>query len=463
MRISPVSLSYSNTLSKTKNKSGENKNFSQTHEYIARSASQNVSFNGLLKGLLELAKSLSGYEQSVKRLVKNAAVENKAAAFVDKIDSVINRRNITNRLGKVKGYEEFHNSNAGEKLMRKVELNPDNSVKTITTYEYVPNSKNNELSRTFNFDATGNLQWETRYIYEETSAGSRRLAETADYSPDGTLRHITRYFNDGVRADYDAQGNELKRLRNVWRSDAGYSTEVMELNPNSPYYGKIQVLDDDLNLFEVIRFEEISCPYYRIAKEYAYYPNGQLKREGERMLDSSGFGEGELDLNKEFYESGALKYIKNSSGYGYKKFYENGTLLEEQRVSTGYSGTRTYISGKITETYAEDGKTVIRFANTCPHDSEVYGINERAYIKDYSPDGKTLKKVEIKSCNDYRSIDEWYTVTFDDNGNLSKIYDKQMFSPDDKPDFTAGNNIENCSAKVKEIYQKWVNANKNKG
>lgn len=458
MKVSPVSLCCSNSLNR-RNQNREVKNVPVNSGFGYTSPQQSVSFGGLLKTVFDIAKEVSGYNNAVKKLLKNKTVENKVNVFVDKIDSAINRRNITNRFGKVKGFEEYRSSNAGEKLVRKVELNPDDSVRTITTFEYVPNSKNNELARTFNYDAQGKLQWETRYKYDEKSWG-RSLSETADYAPDGTLRHKTRYFNDGVRADYDAQGNELKRSRNVWRSDAGYSTEVMELNPNSPYYGKIQVLDEDFNLFEVIKFEEIHSPYYRSAKEYAYYPSGKLKRESEWMLSSDGFGERELSKNKELYESGALKYIKDSSGYGYKKFYENGTLMEEQKVSTGYSGTRTYISNINTKTFAQDGKTVIRYSDTCPQDSEVFGINERAYIEDYSADGKMLKKVYGKSCNRDRSTKECYTVTFDDKGNLSSIYNKEIYSPDEKPDFKAGDNIENCSDKVKELYRKWVNANK---
>lgn len=417
---------------------------------------QEVSFGSLLSSFQKVVKSLTGYDVLVQKGGKNGAVNKAAEIFVDKIEPKILKENILTKSGNIKGFYEYRKSNAGIKNLRKVELNPDNTIKTITTYEYVPNSKYNELSRTFNFDGQGNLQWETRYKYAKDYS-SKYISETEDYGPDGSFLHRTIYGWNGIKRDYDANGNVLRAVRTTSSEENDYQTlmEVIDYNPNSPYYGKVQVLDNDFNLLEIIKYE--SQGESSIVKEFKYYPSGKFKSEAECYI-SGGFSSGKPWNKREVYESGALKYIDKPGDRGYYRYYENGNLMEEQSVTSYYSGTHTYISNIDKVKYAPDGKTVILRSSSCPNDSWIPDINEREHTLEYSPDGKTVKQIYHKLFEKYGSKHEEYTVKFNDDGSISEIYIGKSFSHS-TPDFKSGEDIALARENIRNIYDEYKNVN----
>lgn len=471
MRVSPVNLSYSNSLNESR-KNKVTKNVPQYNSYFTNTPQQNVSFCGLWKSIIKLAKEVSGYDDALTKLTESSTIQKNIDIFVDKIDGTLNRENILNKSGKIKGFIEYHDSNAGPKIQRKVELNPDDTVKTITTYEYVPNSPHNYISRTFNFDGQGRMQWETRYKYNE----GKQLSETSNYDPEGNFIQKTAYWPlFGIKEDYNESGVLLKRMRTSLRDGVGNITEIVDYNPSSPYYGRTQVIDDDFNLIETIRYEKVPNSYSDI-REFRYYPSGKLKSvancDGNCEFSYNSWNKREFyesgklksdeysGTYKEYYENGNIKVHSRDSGNQYETYYENGNLMEKKYAATYYSGTHTYIADIDITKYAPDGKTVIVRSTSCPNDPWIPDINEREHTVEYSPDGKTIKKIYHKLFEKYGNTHEEYTVKYKDNGDLSAIYIGKFFYPASPPDFRDGDDINKCSYQVQKIYNEYKDMNK---
>lgn len=446
MRVSPITSGYLNT----QKNSIQKKNYETRNDvtsFFPLQSGQNMNFIGLGK----YVKALFGDAEAIGQIIKDKAIKEGINTFVDQIDRNLNKRNILSNNGRIKGFEEYYNSNAGEKLLRKVEFNNNNSVKTVTTFEYVPNSQNNLINRTFNYDNQGKLQWETRYKYD-----GRNIVETTNYDPNGKFLHKTMYGSDydgSYTRDYDIEGNVLRYAKRKHRENM-YVIELEDYNPKSPYFGKIQVLDEDLNLFEVIKYEKregFFAPF-----EVKYYPNGKFKSEAQCNM-ANGVGYEGVHDKREVYESGALKYLDKPYGKGYKMYYENGNLMEEKTVTTWYTGTHSSISDISIVRYAEDGKTVIKTSSSCPKDTWVTGSYSRNEEIDYTPDGRMVKRVYVCSEKEYKRSN--YIVNFDDNGNISEIINYSDFDYS-KPNFKAGNNIGDFDSETQAIYSKWSNINK---
>ena len=405
MRVNPISQHQSVGVKSRTNK----ENYSFSTQNLARLKNNEFQKNSphfegnkttvALKAIksITIPTMLAGFKSLLPTQAQKQEQEEKPV-FKDYIDtSELCRSEVYDSNNELQSYTEFYRSNAGEKIQKKVEFNPDKTIHTITTYEYVKDSPKNYLRKTFNSDGQGNLQWYTTYKYS-----NGELKETENYDANGEFIHKTVYGpRSGETTDYDA--NDIRLRSKTWdiRSKGGYVlTEYDENNNELPLK---KVTNRDNELYEYLKYDKQNY------KEYRYYLSGKLKS----VAKVSPYNREALSDRTEYYENGVVKYTENRDGY--KNFREDGTLIEQlvnERIYSGSSG-RFEIFKTNTYRYAPDGKTIVGF-----HHVDLFKDGHYSNIKneedlgiDYTDDGRKVKKVYSNTRH--------YEMNFDDEQDLN--------------------------------------------
>lgn len=438
MKVNPITYNYNNY--KKINKQNNNKHMSTPSGLDNRDFGYQaplINFTGL---------HTSG-------IVKNAA-----GKFIDKIDSVIHETVSIN--GGVKTILTYNDSNAGRKIISKLEQDLYGNFISLTRYKYIPNSENNHLISTYNFDANNNFLWETKYKYKDNV-----IAETSDYDALQNLLHKTRYnyynFNGQKRlafiTDIDPDGNPIKqvsfRLRDKRFNPADFSNYSMsqELFVNKKYINNFinshRREFDFLNpIFSLFREE---TPYdFNILGTYDV--SGRLKSITLIRIPSD-----DVILTEQRYvsEQGVLfddnlnprllflnlKYPCEGGVYKSKIDDDWGASLAQQRIyhpdgrlisvyDTGFAPGQDSTVATLTY-FAQDGKT----ANISYSKSS---SDKFAICREYYPDG-SLKK-ERSNYMRYganRNEDELMELvrTFNSDGKFTGYNEFHSNKPIDKP------------------------------
>ena len=410
MRVSPVTPSYLSVQKFSNNKSSSQSSLSQNNQNIT--ASSNVQFTGFWRKIL--TGDIAG------ALIESAAKRGKAAAKAveENIDRTLKTENLIGENGKVKGFLKYLTDRDGSKIPQmKIEKNPDGTIKTMTQFEYVPNSNYRKIAKTQNLDADGNLQWETRYKYSEYG----KLETTENFDKDGNFLHRTEYrYNTGFdlvdeTLDYNPEGELLNRVKYSSTYEDKYKKvkEIQYFDKSARDDGRIYVFDNDDNLLEIKRYEQREtsfAPY-----EIKYYPSGKFKSEAK----CSQYGLAPYD-KKEYYESGVLKYADKPYGSGHQEFYENGKLKFDNEIETYNTGTHHSISAITGTSYAPDGITKKSVLISHPKDNFVMHDYEGSALLEFSPDGKIVKQIKVYD-NTRADYNPKHTIEFNNEGNLISI------------------------------------------
>lgn len=431
MRVSPIASSY---FSVQKNNVNENKNVSKTGMSVDNNynSGKEISFGWWFK-----KKTV---DPVVDEIVKKQKIFNKY--IYDIVDTQLKVENITSVNGKIKGFiEYFTSSQRGRIPQLKVENNPDGTIKTITRFEYEPDTNFNRLLKTRNEDAHSNLQWETRYKYDERG----KLVQTENYDANGKFLHRTEYSDYGflgtcdrnvykTTRDYDANGNLLNVVEHSRDEDFNKFKRIKYSDKSPRDDGRYYIFDTDDNLIEIVKYEIRSDSYAPL--EIKYYPNGNFKSES-RVGMANGVSTGGLIKLKEHYESGALKYIAESNGMGAKEYYENGAIksifngTETQNFhengklkskiieNTYYTGTHTSISSIKRIFYSQDGKPT-NVIISYPKDRWVMGSYKGSAKYDFYEDGKTIKELQFFN-NEEAANSPQCVVKYNQSGDLVSI------------------------------------------
>ncbi len=341
-------------------------------------------------------------------------------SFQDKISKTLRSEDLFKN-GKVAGFIQYFDSNAGRKLQRKFETDELGNFLADTKYVYKPNNRRNELLKTFNFDENGKLLWETRYEYQKGN-----LVKTANYDINNNLLHTTEYtFKDGC-LDSTTDKTPEGKIKNIIEYFHTKGSPISKQKVYMEYYPetKIAFLEKLKQKPEhVVFFDEDGA----VSETREFYESGKIKSIMKDYPSYFGVPTAKVD----YRESGAISNVHiyhNYTGYDYRS---DGTLKTLTESNQGHSM-------KITEYYT-DGKTVRNIMATkrgyLPENLEL--VEERdagghlIYQKIYEPDGLG-RPDEITNENFYDKFTHIITKSIQKNVWDENRYDERLFTADGK-------------------------------
>lgn len=381
MKVNPV---VSNYLSSSRVQSVNEHNYLASKNYqnknLLNNSSQDISFGS---GVVTEALKLVG-----KALKK---IYSKPEVFTDVIEPTLQKSTYTKQ--NINTVIEYFNSNAGKKIQRKLEHDINGNFFADTRFLYKPNSKNNELLKTFNYDKDGNLLWETRYKYNEAG----RKIKTTNIDKDGNILSIS---------DYEYVDGEIQHLM-----------YVVDKTPEGEVWKKTKYFRDPVDGEYVFSSESSSNPefisnFIRNNKDIAFLPDNfsdGVKFDDLKIKEFSIYYDAKGQMNN-------LEYKFETSEQPMKKHIDILTIGLKNNNEVDKYFLHTYDLNVLRQ--REDGFALYS-ANGILKE-----VSNRLYDKKYYEDGKTIKEIYENNLvvNKKVLIKEFYP-----NGQLKTDYDYSLF------------------------------------
>ena len=346
----------------------------------------------------------------------------------------------------VKTTYKYFESNAGKKLVSKLEETLDGEFIAFTKYKYKPNSEQNQLMATYNFDKNNKLLWATQYKYNEFNL----VSETANLDARGNLLHRTEYsYSNTVwgrwlefTKDFDKDGKEIKRVR-YYKPEShelqkgigrkGLSVELIKGEREIEQFVKEH--EAEMNILNSIsqKLKGIIPEKFHILR--GFNPDGHLTSTYlVRQPDISSF-----DVKEGMKIIGEQGVLYNEFG-NVDKVVINHRFVHHYGYNTIKSPEELTRKAVLQELYSPDGNLLESFWD-CGYKRYFYGTDKVQEIiernssgaeygrKEFYPSGEVkVAEYNWRRYGDSGSTGETMQVTtwYDENGNYLNRYERYV-------------------------------------